>query len=107
MKIDFKDKALRILYEEGVSKDKNIRKLNQSVIRAFFKVIQAFVNAKDLDEYIRNNKGAHYERLQGKLKDLESVRLNNQYRLLFQSSAAGNEIIITQIYVIEISKHYD
>ena len=106
MRVDFKDKALLELYEQGESHNKDIRKLSLSVKKAFFKVIQAFEISYDLEEFKHNNKGAHYERLSGKLANYESVRLNKKYRLEFQSSAEEKEVIITKIYVIKISNHY-
>ncbi|MEG0559111.1 MAG: hypothetical protein RR513_01180 [Muribaculaceae bacterium] len=38
---------------------------------------------------------------------MESVRCNKRWRLLFKSSTTENSIIITEIYLIEISDHYD
>lgn len=51
--------------------------------------------------------GLRYERLHGDRKDQESVRCNDVWRLIFQSSPADGSIIITEIELIEISHHYD
>lgn len=48
----------------------------------------------------------HYEKKQGKMKGLEAVWINDQYRLLFKSYA-GDQGIIINISLIEISKHYE
>ena len=58
-------------------------------------------------EDIMRDHGLRYERLHGDRKDQESVRCNDVWRLIFQSSPADGSIIITEIELIEISHHYD
>ena len=48
----------------------------------------------------------HYEKKVGNLKDIEAVRINDQYRLLFRSSPDDQGIIVNAL-LIEISKHYE
>ena len=54
-----------------------------------------------------HDNGLCYERLRGDRKNQESVRCNDVYRLIFQSSPADGSIIITEIELIEITHHYD
>lgn len=55
--------------------------------------------AVDLFRY----RSLHYEKLIGDKKDLESVRVNNQYRIEFRSSEKDG---ITICNIEELSNHY-
>ena len=52
-------------------------------------------------------KSLNYEKLIGDKKGLESVRVNQQYRIEFRSSVEGKEPeTLTICSIIELSNHY-
>lgn len=51
-------------------------------------------------------KSLHYEKKKGNLKGTEAVWINEQYRLLFNSSLDNNGTVVLVI-LDKISKHYE
>lgn len=53
-------------------------------------------------------KSLHYERLKGDKKDLESVRVNDKYRIEFRSRIEGTEPdeVVTICSIEELTNHY-
>jgi proteic killer suppression protein len=52
-------------------------------------------------------KSLNYEKLIGDKKGLESVRVNQQYRIEFKSAVEGEESdIITICSIVELNNHY-
>ncbi|MBO7260701.1 MAG: type II toxin-antitoxin system RelE/ParE family toxin [Bacteroidaceae bacterium] len=105
MNIIFEDKALEELYAEGVTKSSNYRKLSKDVIKQYIKVVNFIRAARRLEDlfYI---KSLHYEKKKGDLNGVDAVWINKQYRLLFNSSA-NDEGIVVNALLFEISKHYE
>lgn len=62
-------------------------------------ILDSVENVADLFRY----KSLHYEKLIGDKKGLESVRVNNQYRIEFRTSEMEG---ITICNVEELSNHY-
>jgi len=57
---------------------------------------------------LNNYGGLNFEKLKGDLKGYYSIRLNQQYRLLFRvENEEQEDIKIEIVEVTEISKHYD
>ncbi len=57
---------------------------------------------------LKEYKGLNFERLKGGLKDYYFIRLNRQFRLLFKIvEEKEEEIIVEEIVITEISKHYE
>ena len=75
------------------------------VVKGYAKAYNHLKAAKRIEDLFRIG-SLHYERLKGNLKDFESVRCNNRWRLIFKSSAIDDSLIITEIELIEISNHY-
>lgn len=97
--------ALKEIYETGKTKDKRYRSLPKGVLEGFVRTIIKMETL--VDDLLRINHqcpGLHYERLKG--SPYESVRIDKQYRILFQSEVNGSEIEITIIHLEEISNHY-
>ena len=94
MKIEFADDDLaRICTDEAHKMGLPI-----AVIRgARRKLIQmeAALDERDL----RNLKGLHYKKLHGRREGQHSIRINDQYRIVFTISGGGRTAVIT---VIEI-----
>ena len=79
MAIEFKDEWLEVFYEKDIRQ----RKIPKSIESALFRKLQildAATKASDL----RVPPGNHFERLKGSLEGWCSIRVNSQYRLIFQ-----------------------
>ena len=105
MNIIFEDKALEELYAEGVTKSSHYRMLSKDVIKQYIKVVNFIRAARRLEDlfYI---KSLHYEKKKGDLNGVDAVWINKQYRLLFNSSANDEGIVVSAL-LFEISKHYE
>ncbi len=106
MNITSDDEALFELYEKGKTSDKRYRRLPIQVIKGYKKAVDYMKAARRIEDLYRL-KGLNYEALHGDRKGQESVRCNDTWRLIFQSSPADGCIIITEIELLEISHHYD
>lgn len=96
MQFKFAEKDLVNLYETGQGP------YPEAIIKAFFKKVQLIDKAKDEND-LRAFKGNHFEKLQGE-KNLYSIRLNIQFRLILELLKDGQCKIIL---IREISKHYE
>ena len=47
-----------------------------------------------------------YEKLIGDKEGMESVRVNDQYRIEFKTTKVVSEIVITICNIIDLSNHY-
>jgi len=106
MNIHFENSALQDLYETGRTTDKNYRKLQPHVVKQFINKVNYLRNAEKIED-LYHIKSLHYEKKQGDLKHIEGVWINEQYRLLFQSSALPQTVVITEVSLLKISKHYE
>lgn len=106
MNITSEDEALFELYVDGETSDKKYKRLPTAAIKGYIKAINKLKAATRIEDIMRDH-GLHYERLKGNRQNQESVRCNDTWRLIFRSSPADGEIIITEIELIEISHHYD
>jgi len=104
MRIVITDKALAEVLEFGYTADKRYRNLPREAVKGFTKAIRIMESVKQIEDLMRHN-GLHFERLQGNRNGQYSVRCNDQYRIVFKNATA--EVIITEIEIIEISKHYE
>jgi proteic killer suppression protein len=48
----------------------------------------------------------HYEVLKGDKAGLESVRVNDQYRIEFKTSKLESKTVVTVCNILELSNHY-
>jgi toxin HigB-1 len=82
-------------------------KYSRDIIKQYKKKIIILLNVNGINE-LKEHKGLSFERLKGDLKDYYSIRLNKQFRLLFKIiEGKEDEIIIEEILITEISKHYE
>lgn len=103
MDIQFEKEYLRELYYEGKTSDKKHRYQPQ-VIKKYVRVLNildSVESTEDLYRYV----SLHYEKLTGDKAGLESVRVNDQYRIEFISSLDTSKAI-TICNIIELSNHY-
>ena len=105
MKIEFEKDYLKELYEEGKAKGKKYR-FQPSVIKKYKNTIDTLRVAKRIEELFIF-KSLNYEKLVGDKNGLESVRINQQYRIEFHTRTEGEEPdIITICSIVELSNHY-
>ncbi len=74
----FSDKHTEIFYVRGKSK-----KFPSSIIKTARRKLDYLQNAYELDD-LRSPPGNRLEALQGALKGKYSIRINDQYRIVFQ-----------------------
>ncbi len=105
MTIEFEKEYLEYLYKTGKSNDKKHR-FQPAVVNGYLKCVKALMLAskiEDLYQYCSLN----YERLVGDKKGLSSLRINNQYRLLFREIASKEEMTHIEICsLVDITNHY-
>lgn len=105
MNIEFQNKGLEDLYFFGSTEEKTYNKLSKDIIKRYIKVVN-YLKAANRIEDIYPIKSLHYEKEKGNLKGIDAVWINDQYRLLFESSANEQKIIVNAL-LLEISKHYE
>ena len=103
MRIEFDKEYLKDLYEKGVSDKKH--RFQPEVVKKYVKVINIMKNAGRVEDLFPFA-SLHYEVLNGDMKGIESVRVNDKYRVEFQSYAEGAEVKVTVCNILELSNHY-
>ena len=101
MKIIFKKDYLKEIHTTGKARNKKYR-FQPNIIKKYVETINILETAKKTEELYRF-KSLKYKKLSGDKKGLESVRVNNQYRIEFISKVEGE---ITICSIIELSNHY-
>ena len=103
MEIQFEKEYLRELYYDGKTNDKQHRYQPQ-IVKKYIRVVNILDSVDKVTDLYRFN-SLHYEKLTGDKVGLESVRVNDQYRIEFKSSEE-TEKNITICNIIELSNHY-
>jgi proteic killer suppression protein len=101
MEITFEKEYLRELFYDGVASDKQHR-YQPHIIRKYVRVLN-ILDSVDRPADLFRYRSLHYEKLVGDKAGLESVRVNDQYRIEFKTSARGE---ITICNITELSNHY-
>ncbi|MGQ1948813.1 type II toxin-antitoxin system RelE/ParE family toxin [Geofilum sp. OHC36d9] len=105
MEIVFETDYLEQLYTEGKAKGKKYR-YPKGLISKYKQTIDKLRVANRVEDLFLL-RSLNYEKLIGDKKGLESVRVNQQYRIEFRSAVEGEEPdTITICSIIELSKHY-
>lgn len=104
MEIKFEKTYLEELYLNGKTSDKKHRFQPQIVAkyRKTIDVLESVLTVEDLFKF----HSLHYEALIGDKAGLESVRVNDQYRIEFKSIKIESEIVVTVCSIVELSNHY-
>lgn len=105
MEIKFTKDYLLELYRDGLSSNKKHR-FQKDIIKRYKNTIDKLRIANTIED-LYPIKSLNYEVLSGDKKGLESVRVNDKYRIEFFSSIEGedpNTITICQI--VALSNHY-
>lgn len=104
MEIVFDKQYLEELYTEGKTSDKKHR-FQPHIIAKYRKTIDLLESVNGVEDLYRYH-SLNYEVLLGDKKGLESVRVNDQYRIEFKTTKVMSEIVITVCNIIELSNHY-
>ncbi|MDR0682856.1 MAG: type II toxin-antitoxin system RelE/ParE family toxin [Dysgonamonadaceae bacterium] len=104
MEVKFDKKYLQELYYEGKCSDKKHRYQLQ-VIKNYKKCIDLLEGVPCVESLYKYN-ALRYEKLKGDKEGLESVRVNDQFRIEFKTRPVESETIITVCNIIELSNHY-
>ena len=105
MNILFGDTALKELYTEGRTRSRMYKRLPFDIIQRYIKTVNYLKAARRIED-LYQIKSLHYEKKKGSLEGTEAVWINDQYRLLFNSTP-NNEGIVVNALLTEISKHYE
>ena len=101
MEITFDKEYLRELFYNGKSTDKQHR-YQPDIVKRYIRVVNILDSVGQTTDLFRY-KSLHYEKLSGDKAGLESVRVNDQYRIEFKSSEQEGIVICN---IIELSNHY-
>lgn len=101
MEIQFDKEYLRELFYEGKISDKQHR-FQPQIVKGYVRVLNILDSVERVTDLYRF-RSLHYEKLLGDKKGLESVRVNNQYRIEFKSNEMEG---ITICNIIELSNQY-
>lgn len=105
MRIDFTKEYLKELYEDGKTSNKKHR-FQKDIVKRYKNTIDKLKAANRIED-LYPIKSLNYEMLSGDKKGLESVRVNDKYRVEFISSIEGEEPnTITICEIVELSNHY-
>jgi len=103
MRVEFKNDYLAELYQTPLGEIKGKYPFGREIIKQYKKKIQILISITKVQQ-LRQYRGLNFEYLKGNRKGECSIRLNDQYRLLFNIK---NENRIEIIWINEISKHYE
>jgi len=104
MEITYDKGYLYDLYHKGKTDDKKHR-FQPQIIKKYIRVIDTLKSAEKIEDLFKLN-SLNYEALSGDKKGLESVRVNDQYRIEFKSSTIVNETVVTICNIIDLTNHY-
>ncbi|MCF8254140.1 MAG: type II toxin-antitoxin system RelE/ParE family toxin [Bacteroidia bacterium] len=105
MEIKFTKAYLEELYAFGKSNSKKYR-FQKDIIKRYKNTIDKLRVANKIED-LYPIKSLNYEKLSGDKQGLESVRVNDKYRIEFSSSIEGEEpYTITICEIVELSNHY-
>ena len=105
MNIEFENTALEELYTNGTTRDHKYKRLSKDIVKLYIKVVNYMKAARRLEDLFLI-KSLHYEKKKGDLNGVDAVWINNQYRLLFNSTPDERGIVVNTL-IFEISKHYE
>ncbi len=104
MEIKFDKEYLEELYLKGRTSDKKHR-FQPQIIAKYKRTIDLLESVSVVEDLYRYH-ALNYEVLVGDKAGLESVRVNNQYRIEFKTTKVVSEIVVTICNIIELSNHY-
>ena len=107
MKVRFSTKELEAFYITPLENLKGKLSFSKDIIRQYKKKVQLLISVESLND-LKQFRSLNLEALKGSRKGEYSIRLNIQYRLIFNIEKETNgDFVIEIIIVNEISKHYE
>jgi proteic killer suppression protein len=103
MKVYFETDELEHFYKTPLAEIRGKMKYPGTIIKQYKKAVQLFIAIERIDA-LNAFRSLRLERLKGDRAKDYSIRLNDQYRLIFRLI---NEDEIEVIVIREISKHYE
>jgi len=104
MEIKFDETYLEELFYAGKTTDKKYR-FQPQIAKKYRKTIDILESVTCVEDLFRYN-GLNYEVLHGNKEGLESVRVNDQYRIEFKTTKVVSETVVTICNIVELSNHY-
>ncbi|MDR1882280.1 MAG: type II toxin-antitoxin system RelE/ParE family toxin [Prevotella sp.] len=104
MEIKFDKKYLKELYDTGKTTDKKYR-FQPQVVQKYRKTLDILESVTVVEDLFRYN-GLRYKALHDDKEGLESVRVNDRYRIEFKTTKVVSETVVTICNIIELSNHY-
>jgi len=104
MEIKFDETYLEELFFTGKTTDKKYR-FQPQIAKKYRKTIDILESVMSVEDLFRYN-GLNYEVLHGAKDGLESVRVNDQYRVEFRTTKVVSETVVTICNIVELSNHY-
>jgi proteic killer suppression protein len=102
MKVAFETEILETLFLTPLNELRGKQKYPVEVIKQFKKKVQFLIDINRLEQ-LSQQRGFNFEYLKGDRKGTCSIRLNDQYRLIFVPTSDG---AIQVLLIKEISRHY-
>lgn len=105
MNISFNNRLLIDLYEGNKITHKQFRS-NLNLVKQYIKTVNKLKSVEKVEQLFQYA-GLNYEKLKGNFKGYSSVRINNQYRLIFEEVTGEEEPLQIVLFKLEeISNHY-
>jgi proteic killer suppression protein len=104
MEIKFEKEYLRELYDIGKTTDKKYR-FQPQIVQKYRKTLDILESVAVVEDLFRYN-SLRYEALHGDKEGLESVRVNDQFRIEFKTTKIISETVVTICNIIELSNYY-
>lgn len=103
MNINFEQDYLSQLYYDGKCKDKRNR-IHPDIVKRYIRTIDILESVEKTEE-LYNFHALNYEVLVGDMRGLESVRVDNKYRLIFKTSTHENDMTTTICNTLDLTNH--
>ena len=104
MEIRFGKEYLKELYFKGKTTDKKHR-LPSSIVSRYCRIIDILESVSAVEDLYRYN-SLNYKVLVGDKNGLESVRVNDKYRIEFRTCKVVSDVVVTVCNIEELSNHY-
>lgn len=106
MNISFNNQLLEDLYTGNKITGREFRS-NPALVKQYIKTVNKLRSVEKVAQLFQFH-GLNYEKLKGNLKGFSSVRINQQYRLIFEEVSDDQEPFEIILFKLEeISKHYE
>lgn len=104
MEITFEKEYLRDLYLTGKADKKH--RFQPQIVAKYRKTVDILESVSRVEDLYRFH-SLNYERLSGDRQGIESVRVNDSYRIEFRTHKVISDIVVTICSITELSNHYN